>query len=37
MQGLTQYTTLNVLKGKKSIEARLKGITKGVIIKHVSL
>jgi len=36
LQDLTlQYSTLNALKGKKSVEARLKGITKGVIIKHI--
>jgi len=36
LQDLTlQYSTLNVLKGKKSVEARIKGITKGVIIRHI--
>jgi trehalose-phosphatase len=32
----TQFPSLHALKGKKSVEARLKGITKGVIIRHVS-
>jgi trehalose 6-phosphate synthase/phosphatase len=30
-----QFSTLNALKGKKSVEARLKGITKGAIIRHI--
>lgn len=30
-----QYDTLDVRKGKKSIEARVKGITKGYIIKEI--
>jgi trehalose 6-phosphate synthase/phosphatase len=36
LQDLTrQYSTLNTLKGKKSVEARLKGITKGIVIRHI--
>jgi len=36
LQDLTvQYSTLNTLKGKKSLEARLKGITKGLIVRRI--